>query len=165
MRHRKLRHPLENLDPSHVSLNLPDLPLGFQSKPPSHPLLHRGYVVEYSLPYRPRYPSDRSKEYLARLLAKLPALSLYRRSYHENLRFLSQYRQEVQHPPYPFWPQYNVKPLDHRRPSNRSYPDLLPRCSASSKAAPSSPSHRKSRSRRVGDIYPSLHRRYVLTSP
>ena len=121
--------------------------------------------MEYWLPYRPQYPSDRSKEYLARLLAKLPALSLYRRSYHENLRFLSQYRQEVQHPPYPFWPQYNVKPLDHRRPSNRSYPDLLPRCSAFSKVAPNSPLHRKSKNHRVGGIYPSLHRRYAPTSP
>ena len=120
--------------------------------------------MEYWLPYRPQYPFDHSKEYLARLLAKLLALSLCHRSYHENLRFPSRCLPEAQPPPYPFWPRYNVKPLDHHRPSNRSYLDLLPRCSASSKAAPSSPSRHKLKSHRVGDIYPLLHQRYVLTS-
>ena len=113
--------------------------------------------MEYLLPSRPQYPSVRSKEYLALPPAKLPALSPFRQSYLENQPFPSRYQTTAPPPFYLVLPQYTLMPPAHLHPPNQSYPAPRPEYISSSKAAPNSPLHHKSKNLRAGDNYPSPH--------
>ena len=115
-------------------------------------------MAECWLPYQPQYPSGRSREYSVLLKAIRPAPVRYHQSYRGNQLYSSQCQPTAPRLTYPCAPQYNAEQPVHLHPSNRSCPDLLPRCSASSTAAPSSPSIRKSRNHHAGDKNPS-HRR------